>query len=140
MQPAKRKVNNKEFLKLVAESSGFHLYEVEDIVNHIVGNFHLLMKEDASVKIDGIGWFSRRNVKPRILEKNGIDEHRYLILTSASVTLKPDSILKQWMRECSGATSIRIDKDGNPMNIEDKLQALEFNDSKTEGDGYAIKE
>ena len=116
MQPAKRKVNNKEFLKLVAESSGFHLYEVEDIVNHIVGNFHLLMKEDASVKIDGIGWFSRRNVKPRILEKNGIDEHRYLILTSASVTLKPDSILKQWMRECSGATSIRIDQDGNPLD------------------------
>lgn len=115
-EAVKRKVNNKQFLKLVSESSGFHLYEVEDILNHIVGNFHLLMKEDASVKIDGIGWFSRRNVKPRILEKNGIDEHRYLILTSASVTLKPDSILKQWMRECSGATSIRIDQDGNPLD------------------------
>ena len=116
MQPAKRKVHNKEFIKLVAESSGYNLYEVEDIINHVVGNFHMLMKEDAQVKIDGIGWFSRRNVKPRILEKNGIDEHRYMILTSASVTLKPDSILKQWMRECSGATSIRIDQDGNPLD------------------------
>lgn len=122
MQPAKRKVNNKEFLKLVAESSSYNLYEVEDIVNHIVGNFHMLMKEDAQVKIDGIGWFSRRNVKPRILEKNGIDEHRYLILTSASVTLKPDSILKQWMRECSGATSIRIDKDGNPLDKQNETK------------------
>ena len=121
-EAVKRKVNNKQFLKLVSESSGFHLYEVEDILNHIVGNFHLLMKEDASVKIDGIGWFSRRNVKPRILEKNGIDEHRYLILTSASVTLKPDSILKQWMRECSGATSIRIDKDGNPIENKDEAK------------------
>ena len=121
-EPAKRKVNNKEFIKLVAESSGFHLYEVEDILNHVVGNFHLLMKEDASVKIDGIGWFSRRNVKPRILEKNGIDEHRYLILTSASVTLKPDSILKQWMRECSGATSIRIDQDGNPLDKQNETE------------------
>ena len=130
MQPAKRKVNNKEFVKLVAESSNYHTYEVEDILNHIVGNFHLLMKEDASVKIDGIGWFSRRNVKPRILEKNGIDEHRYLILTSASVTLKPDSILKQWMRECSGATSIRIDQDGNPIN----------NNHETEHNEYVSKE
>lgn len=129
-QPAKRKVNNKEFLKLVAESSGYNLYECEDIFNHLVANFHLLMKEDAQVKIDGIGWFSRRNVKPRILEKNGIDEHRYLILTSASVTLKPDSILKQWMRECSGATSIRIDQDGNPIN----------NNHKTEGNKYVSKE
>jgi len=81
MQPAKRKVNNKEFLKLVAESSGYNLYEVEDILNHVVANFHLLMKEDAQVKIDGIGWFSRRNFKTRILEKNVLDEHRYLILT-----------------------------------------------------------
>lgn len=123
MQPAKRKVNNKEFLKLVAESSSYNLYEVEDIINHVVGNFHMLMKEDAQVKIDGIGWFSRRNVKPRILEKNGIDEHRYLILTSASVTLKPDSILKQWMRDCSGATSIRIDQDGNPIENKDETKA-----------------
>ncbi len=121
-EAAKRKVNNKEFIKLVAESSGYNLYEVEDILNHIVGNFHLLMKEDASIKIDGIGWFSRRNVKPRILEKNGIDEHRYLILTSASVTLKPDSILKQWMRECSGATSIRIDKEGNPLDKQNETK------------------
>lgn len=130
-EAVKRKVNNKEFLKLVAESSGYNLYEVEDILNHIVGNFHLLMKEDASVKIDGIGWFSRRNVKPRILEKSGIDSNRYLILTSASVTLKPDSILKQWMRECSGATSIRIDEHGNPMKMENSM--------KNEGDGYAAK-
>lgn len=130
MQPAKRKVNNKEFVKLVAESSNYHTYEIEDILNHIVGNFHLLMKEDAQVKIDGIGWFSRRNVKPRILEKNGLDEHRYLILTSASVTLKPDSILKQWMRECSGATSIRIDQDGNPIN----------NNHEAEGNKYVSKE
>ena len=126
----KRKVTNKEFVRLVSESSGYLIYEVEDILNHIVGNFHLLMKEDASVKIDGIGWFSRRNVKPRILEKNGIDEHRYLILTSASVTLKPDSILKQWMRECSGATSIRIDQDGNPIN----------NNHETEHNEYVSKE
>ena len=118
----KRKVTNKEFVRLVSESSGYLIYEVEDILNHIVGNFHLLMKEDAQVKIDGIGWFSRRNVKPRILEKNGIDEHRYLILTSASVTLKPDSILKQWMRECSGATSIRIDKEGNPLDKQNETK------------------
>ena len=118
----KRKVTNKEFVRLVSESSGYLIYEVEDILNHVVGNFHLLMKEDASVKIDGIGWFSRRNVKPRILEKNGIDEHRYLILTSASVTLKPDSILKQWMRECSGATSIRIDKEGNPLDKQNETK------------------
>lgn len=120
MQPAKRKVNNKEFLKLVAESSGYNLYECEDIINHVVGNFHLLMKEDAQVKIDGIGWFSRRNVKPRILEKNGIDEHRYMIYTSSSVTLKPDSILKNWMREVSGACSVRIDQDGNPIPKENQ--------------------
>lgn len=130
MQPARRKVSNKELIKLVAESSNYHTYEIEDMLNHLVANFHQLMKEDAQVKIDGIGWFSRRNVKPRILEKNGLDEHRYLILTSASVTLKPDSILKQWMRECSGATSIRIDQDGNPIN----------NNHKTEGNKYVSKE
>ena len=118
----KRKVTNKEFVRLVSESSGYLIYEVEDILNHIVGNFHLLMKEDAQVKIDGIGWFSRRNVKPRILEKSGIDSNRYLILTSASVTLKPDSILKQWMRECSGATSIRIDQDGNPLDKQNETK------------------
>jgi len=124
-QPARRKVSNKELIKLVAESSGYNLYEIEDVLNHLVANFHQLMKEDAQVKIDGIGWFSRRNLKPRILEKNGIDNHRYLIYTSSSVTLKPDSILKNWMREVSGACSVRIDKDGNPIPKEESNEGQE---------------
>lgn len=40
---------------MVAKSSGYHQYEVEDVLNHLVGNIQVLLAADMPVKINGIG-------------------------------------------------------------------------------------
>lgn len=40
---------------MISKSSGYHLYEVEDVLQHLVGNIQVLLAADMPVKISGIG-------------------------------------------------------------------------------------
>lgn len=49
----------------VVETSGYHKYEVEDVMMHLVAHMQKDLSQGIAVKLDGIGWFSRRSNKPR---------------------------------------------------------------------------
>jgi nucleoid DNA-binding protein len=53
---AKRKSKSyRELIKMIAQTSGYHQYEVEDVLNHFVGNVQVLLAADMPVKISGLG-------------------------------------------------------------------------------------
>lgn len=63
---AKRKSKSyKQLIEMVAKSSGYHQYEVEDVLNHLVGNIQVLLAEDMPVKISGIGMLRVQKMKIR---------------------------------------------------------------------------
>lgn len=45
----------RELMAMIAKSSGYHLYEVEDIMNHFIGNAQVLLSEGKTVKLSGLG-------------------------------------------------------------------------------------
>ena len=94
----KAKVNKKELIKMISESSGYHSYEVTDVLNHLVLNFHSVLLEDKQLKIDGIGTFSQKKCKPRNFTSS-LTGQTYEIKTSPSVSLKPDSVLRNVLKE-----------------------------------------
>lgn len=57
MKTAINKTTTKELIKLIAESSRYHQYEVEDIVKHLVGHMQEILARGEEVKLEGIGTF-----------------------------------------------------------------------------------
>lgn len=55
----------KQLIDMVANSSGYHQYEVEDVLNHLVGNIQVLLAENMPVKISGIGTLRVKKMKIR---------------------------------------------------------------------------
>lgn len=45
----------KQLIKRVASTSGYHQYEVEDVLRHFVGNMQVLLAQGLPVKISGLG-------------------------------------------------------------------------------------
>lgn len=81
----------------IVESSGYYKYEVEDILNHLIAHIQKDLSQGIAVKVDGLGWFSRRFSKPRkFLDLSGVYRKSF---TSPSVTLKPDGYLKTAMKK-----------------------------------------
>lgn len=78
---------------LIAESSGYHKYEIADILEHLAICTTRLLRNDDKVKIDGIGTISRRDSKSREF-KSSFNGQNYAVSTKISATLKPDIYLK----------------------------------------------
>jgi nucleoid DNA-binding protein len=53
-------IPQKEFIKLLAKSSDYHEYEVKDILNSLAVVVAKALKDEQSVKIEGIGTFTQR--------------------------------------------------------------------------------
>lgn len=53
----------KQLIQLVAKSSGYHIYEVEDVLQHLVGNIQVLLAADMPVKISGLGMMRVKKMK-----------------------------------------------------------------------------
>jgi hypothetical protein len=48
---------------MISKSSGYHLYEVEDVLQHLVGNIQVLLAADVPVKISGLGTMRVKKMK-----------------------------------------------------------------------------
>jgi hypothetical protein len=55
----------RELMQMVAKTSGYHLYEVEDVLNHFIGNIQVLLAANMPVKISGLGILSVKKMKIR---------------------------------------------------------------------------
>jgi nucleoid DNA-binding protein len=93
----RRHIKALELIRMTADSSKYHVHEVEDILNHLVANMQLLLTKGDLIKIGGLGTFQRRRVKPRFF-KSPIYGSEHFIMTSDSVTFKPDTHLRNIMQ------------------------------------------
>lgn len=86
----------KQLIEMVAKSSGYYQYEVEDVLNHLVGNIQVLLAEGADVKIRGLGTMRVKKMKiSKMFSAEGPD----LGYTSYRLSVASDSILQQHLKE-----------------------------------------
>ena len=57
------RVNLKQLIRKTSASSGYYLYEVEDVVGHFIAHIQRELKTSGKVRIDGIGTIKRTELK-----------------------------------------------------------------------------
>lgn len=86
----------KQLIEMVAKSSGYYQYEVEDVLNHLVGNIQVLLAEGTDVKIRGLGTMKVKKMKiSRMFSTEGPKE----CYTAFRLSVASDSILQQHLKE-----------------------------------------
>jgi nucleoid DNA-binding protein len=93
---AVKSISTNKLIALVAASSGYHKYEVADILEHLAVHIAQGIDNDLQVKLEGVGAFSKKESKPRDF-KSGLTGKDYSISTKISATLKPDTYLKNFL-------------------------------------------
>lgn len=84
-------LNNSDLTKLIAEHSGYFLYEVEDILRSLSVVLSYAVKEGHDVRIKGLGTFSYK--KPRYINNWSPYTGRYMDkMTKAGCKFKPDKL------------------------------------------------
>ena len=86
----------KQLIEMVAKSSGYYQYEVEDVLNHLVCNIQVLLAEGTDVKIRGLGTMKVKKMKiSRMFSPEGPN----LGYTAYRLSVASDSILQQHLKE-----------------------------------------
>lgn len=86
----------KQLIEMVAKSSGYYQYEVEDVLNHLVGNIQVLLAEGTDVKIRGLGTMK---VKKMQVSRMFNTEGEKVCYTCFRLSVTSDSILQQHLKE-----------------------------------------
>jgi nucleoid DNA-binding protein len=81
---------------MVAKSSGYYQYEVEDVLNHLVGNIQVLLAEGTDVKLRGLGTMKVKQMK---ISRMFNTEGEKLCYTAFRLSVATDSILQQHLKE-----------------------------------------
>lgn len=94
---AKRKSKKyKQLIEMVAKSSGYYQYEVEDVLNHFVGNVQLLLAEGTDVKISGLGTM---RVKKMHVSRMFSTEGPEVCYTAYRLSVASDALLQNHLKE-----------------------------------------
>lgn len=89
-------VKTKELVRLVSNSSKYRIYEVEDVLSHLVAHIQNLLGEGKSVKLNGIGTISRKYFKPRVFKMHG--QQPVMVYNQVSLTIKLDFTMKNFLK------------------------------------------
>ncbi len=87
-----------ELLRLIAKSSDYNLYEVEDIMNHFVAHVQQLLRKGEIVKVSGLGVFKSSTIKPRTMPMGLIGEAKQIGETKTA-RFKPSTELTKAIRQ-----------------------------------------
>jgi nucleoid DNA-binding protein len=94
----RRHVKELELIKQTATTSKYHMHEVADVLDHLVANIQVMLANGESVRINGLGRFSRRRVVPRVFV-SPLDHIPRMVYTSDSVSFKVDHSLRKVMQD-----------------------------------------
>lgn len=86
----------RQLIEMVAKSSGYYQYEVEDVLNHFVGNVQLLLAEGTDVKISGLGTM---RVKKMHVSRMFNTEGEKLCYTAFRLSVASDALLQNHLKE-----------------------------------------
>jgi nucleoid DNA-binding protein len=87
----------KELIRMVAESSKYHLYEVEDVLLHAIAHMQQSVSKGKSVKLNGLGVISRKLYKPTLVSLG--TRPPFMVYNSVGMSIKPDSTMKKLLKE-----------------------------------------
>lgn len=104
METAIKKTSHKELIKLIAESSRYHKYEIEDILNHMIGHVQVILGRGETVKIDGIG--TLKPTKYLLSTQDGFSGNPTKMLYNAvKISVKIDPEMKRNLEGIKHATA-----------------------------------
>jgi len=89
-------VKTKELIRLVSKSTKYHIYEVEDVLSHLVAHIQNILGEGKSVKLNGIGTISRKYFKPRVFKMQG--QEPVMVYNQVSLTIKLDFTMRNFLK------------------------------------------
>jgi hypothetical protein len=90
-------LSTKELIRMVASSSKYHVYEVEDVLSHAIAHIQEAVSKGKSVKLSGIGTLSRKLFKPRFVTLDG--RPPVMVYNIVGMSVKLDDTMKQLLKE-----------------------------------------
>jgi len=105
---AEKKLNKstatKELVRQTSKSSGYYIYEVEDVIEHFIAHVQNELRDKGIVKIDGIGVIKRTDLKVKSFYKIK-DEVRDSEYNAVKLSIKTDEAMRKTLKEKSNATA-----------------------------------
>ena len=86
----------RQLIEMVAKSSGYYQYEVEDVLNHLVGNIQVLLAEGTAVKLNGIGTLKVKKMHVSRLPTDAIEKVCY---TAYRLSVVSDTQMQSYLKE-----------------------------------------
>jgi Bacterial DNA-binding protein len=86
----------RQLIEMVAKSSGYYQYEVEDVLNHLVGNIQVLLAEGTPIKISGIGTLKVKKMHVSRLPSGSLEE---LCYTAYRLSVVSDTQMQSYLKE-----------------------------------------
>lgn len=93
----------KELIKMIATTSKYHDYEVEDIMNHFIGNVQVLLSQGNSVKLSGLGTIKVKKIVKKSMFANETAENS--CYTAYRMSISSDVPMKNFLKEHYNAES-----------------------------------
>lgn len=84
----------RKLIQSVADSSGYYIYEVEDILDHLIGNIQLLLAQGVDVKLSGLGTM---RVSP--MNVNNTIKGKKVCYTTHRLSLATDEPMRRYLQE-----------------------------------------
>ena len=97
MATKQKPINTKQLIKMTAESTDYHVYEVEDVISHLVAHIQNLLGENKSIKLNGIGTISRKTYKPREIKFDG--QAPVMVYNQVGLAIKMDFTMKNFLKD-----------------------------------------
>ena len=113
-------------IKAVTESSGYLSYEVEDVLDHLIGNIQLLLAKGVEVKLSGLG-----TIRVSPMNVNNTLHGKKVCYTTHRLSLATDEPMRRYLQENYVGRS-------NPGELQDKRKQVDvaFSDTqRTENGG-----
>lgn len=84
----------RQLIQAVTSSSGYYAYEVEDVLDHLIGNIQLLLAQGVDVKLSGLG-----TIRVSPMTVNNTLGGEKVCYTTHRLSLATDQPMRRYLQE-----------------------------------------
>jgi hypothetical protein len=84
----------RQLIRNVADTSGYLVYEVEDVLDHLIGNIQLLLAQGIDVKLSGLG-----TIRVSPMTVNNTLHGKKVCYTTHRLSLATDEPMRRYLQE-----------------------------------------